>query len=79
MHGFGMRQERIMQTPAGRLLLKTLKAGAEPYIDLGHICTFRTIAMSNKISVAIKRNYRNWEDIEGLSMGVTAERLSDLK
>jgi len=68
-----------MQTPAGRLLLETLEAGAGPYIDLGHFCTFKNIAISNKISVTIKRNYRNWEDIEGLSMGATAERLSDPK
>lgn len=37
----------------------------------------QNIARSNKVSVTINRPYANWEEIEGLSMGALAIRVTD--
>jgi general stress protein 26 len=37
----------------------------------------RNIAQNNKISLTINRDYGNWDEIEGLSMGAMAKPVSD--
>ncbi len=37
----------------------------------------RNILRNNKVSLTINRSYAGWDDIEGLSMGATATRVTD--
>jgi len=37
----------------------------------------QNLAQNNKVSLTINRDYQSWDDIEGLSMGALANRVSD--
>lgn len=39
----------------------------------------KNIARNNKVSLTINRDYKDWDEIEGLSMGAVAEAIDDPK
>jgi len=39
----------------------------------------QNLALNNKVSIAIDRDYQNWNQIQGLSLGGTAARITDAK